>query len=251
MPSLSIAGTAFNCLEWPQPAIQWSVSHVDLENGYLDACDESAALDIYTSELAFVLKQADMDTLRTVLGANRESLTLSAFGVPIFAPNVDHSGSIAASLIVPGKREHVAFAYVGGGVHRANLTFRAHAPTLLTPTPSLAALRLQKGWNGDHTWDVAAGFTSGHTPKYSDKRTDAGFFNGKFLQTTAEMPALLAYILTTARGNAFTLPTFPGVNYPFGADKGAGPFNCRIKSFSFSRIAVSHWTLNIEFIEAP
>lgn len=251
MASLSIQGTPFNCVEWPAPSIEWAVSHVDMENGYVDACDESAALDIYRSEVTFILKQADMDSLRTVLGANREALTLSAFDTYIFAPNVDHTGSIAATLVEPGKREHVAFAYVGGGVHKATLTFRAHAPALLSGTPSLAALHLQKGWNGDHSWDIAAGFTSGHTPKYSDKRTDAGFFNGVFLQTTAEMLAILSYILTTARGNTFTLPTFPSVTYPFGADKGAGPFNCRIKSFDISRFAFSRWNLNIEFVQAP
>jgi hypothetical protein len=75
-------------------------------------------------------------------------------------------------------------------------------------------------------------------------------FNFRGLQFTDELQAVLSFILAGAsRGVAFTLPTISGEPYPFGIVRGAGPFQTKIRSFSFSRRDFQTWELMIQFVE--
>jgi hypothetical protein len=149
-----------------------------------------------------------------------------------------------------GERKQIQFAGVGGSVLDVSLTFRALSPSVLGTTPSLSTLRLQEGWEGDHTTEVAKSFSLNQTAFYADRQSDIGKFTGMFSQTTTELKAILAYILVTARASSFTFPTLSGVTYPFGIAKGSGPFNCKIKDFKISRKNLNRWSIMIEFVEA-
>lgn len=250
MSSLSISGTGYKIRPWPQfiikPAILWAQS----SSGYWTGSDRGAAQDIYESNFTVQTTDTTMNALQTAINAARESITLSGFNTDIFSPNVDQTGSITASIIDFGERQQLKFATSSTSVHSLELTFRAIAPTLLGTTPSLSTLRLQEGWTGDHTYEVAKAFSQNQTAFYADRKSDIGKFTGMFSQTTTELKAILAYILVTARASSFTFPTFAGVTYPFGVARGSGPFNCRIKDFKISRKNLNRWALMIEFVEA-
>jgi len=98
---------------------------------------------------------------------------------------------------------------------------------------------------------VGKAFSMTQAAYYGDHRADVGTFVGTFQQRPAEARAILAYLLTTARANAFTLPTFPGITYPFGQARGSGPFNCKVTAFDLSRKNLNRWTFKITFQEAP
>lgn len=251
MASLILASTAVNCLAWPKPTIRPAIAWMDDSGMYPNACDEGASLDEYETEITVHAIQSELDTLTSTLDANREGITLSGMTTDIFAPNVNHSGSISASVIDPGFRAHKAFANVGAGVHAITIRLRALAPALVSATPTLAGLLLQPHWQGDHIRQVAKAFTYGNTLVANEVRADAGRFVGQFLQTQTQMQSILAYLLTTARGNSFVMPTWPRCTYPFGLTKGAGPFNVVAHSFKFSRASLSRWNLEIDFREAP
>jgi hypothetical protein len=251
MSSLTIAGTAYRCRPWPVPSIQPAIAWVQNSAGEWTGSDRGAAQDIYSAEVTFTDTDAQIDSLKTILNANREGLTLSALQAEVFAPNVNHTGSISCSVVDFGVREHVQWAGPSNNVQSLAVTFQALSPPLLTTTPSLATLRLQTGYSGDHSWTAGRNFSLDQTAAYSDHRSDVGLFRGRFQQTRAEAQAILRYLLVTARAASFTLPTFSGVTYPFGVSRGTGPFTCRVPKFGVSRKNLNRWILDIEFAESP
>ena len=68
----------------------------------------------------------------------------------------------------------------------------------------------------------------------------------RFRQQTSQAQAILAYLLTTARANTVAFPSI-GVNYPWG-NPGA-PANCKVKSFTVSRVNFVFWDFKIELVE--
>lgn len=249
MPSFSIAGTAVDVLEWPRPTLRRAIEWEQLGSLNWRGSDRGAAQDEYESVVRVRGVESAINSLQTLLQANREGLTLSAFVVPLFAPNVSHAGSIASTVLSMGPRQHVSFANPTTGYYEMEIAFRALAPTFLGTTPSLASLRPVRGYEADKSYEVGKAFTYAQAGLYSDPNTDIGRYTGTFMQTTAEAQAILAYICTTARAASVSMPTIPGVTYPFGVVRGALPKTCRIKSVEVSRHDLRYWILRIEFVE--
>lgn len=249
MPSLLIAGTGYNVARWPAPTLERAIKWEELSSLNWSGSDRGAAQDIYESAVVFRGTSTVMLNLKATLNSNREGVTLSGFETPIFAPNVNHTGSISATVIKPGRRQHQAFANPITGFWEMAVGFHALAPPVLTSSPSLASLRPLKGYEADHGIEVGKVFTYDQQAFYSDRGTDIGCYIGTFMQTTAEAQAILAYICTIARDGIVAMPTIPGEPYPFGYARGTGPFLCRIKSVGIARNSLRYWDLRIEFRE--
>ncbi len=249
--SVLVSGVPFKVRPWPKPSIQPAIQWIQDASGTWNGSDRGASQDVYEAEVTFTDTDARINALQTLLNTYREGITLSGFNAPIFSPNVDHTGSIACTVVDFGVRERVQWATTSNNIMTVTVVFRAISPTLLGTSPSLSSLKLQEQFSGDHSWSIGKGFSYSQVAAYSDHRSDVGVFRGVFQQTTAQTQAILAYLLTTARASAFTLPTFPGVTYPFGIARGAGPFQCRVVRFSVSRKNLNRWLLEIEFSEVP
>ncbi len=249
--SVTIGGTAVKVQQWPKPSITPAILWTQDAAGYKHASDRGASQDIYESEILISETDANINALRTTLDANREGITLSAFNTEIFAPNVDHTGSISCSIVDFGVRQQKMWAGTTNNIQDLTLRVRAISPTILGTSPSLSTLRLVSGWSGDHSWEVGKVFSMDQTASYGDFRSDVGLFTASFSQTKAQAQAILAYLLTTARSASVALPTFSSVVYPFGIKKGTGPFNCKITGFEIARANLNRWNLQIAFEETP
>lgn len=246
---MQIAGTAYNFLPYAQPSIRPAIEWVQDSSGYWSGSDRGAAQDIYESKVSFAGTEATLDALQQTIEANREGLTLSDFsskGQEIFGPDVDYYIPISSAVIEYGLRNHIHL----NKVSTLDLTFRAIGIYNLDITPSLASLRLQEGWEGDQDWTAARAFTYGQAGVYADHRGDVGRLVGRFIQKPEEAESIMDYLTYTARANTVVLPTFPGVTYPFGRPRGAGPFNCKIPKWEISRLNLNRWAFKIEFVEA-
>lgn len=248
--SLLVAGAAYNVRQWPKPIIEPAIQWIQDSSGNWNGSDRGADQDVYEAEVVFFDTEANIDALMATLEANREGLTLSAFATPIFSPEVDHTGSISATVISMGPRRHLAYASGGkGGVYDLPVTFRALSPTLLGTSPSLATLKLQEGFEGDASFEVGKAFTYSQASVYSDHGSDVGRFVGTCRQQTSQIQAILAYLLVTARAASVAVPTLGNVGYAWGISRGA-PTNCRVKSFSLTRVNFVFWDLRLELVES-
>ena len=111
---------------------------------------------------------------------------------------------------------------------------------------------LQDGFDAGHSNTSPKAITYAQTGTYADRRSDVGTFDGTFIQTTAQIQAILAYLLTTARANAIAFPTAIStvVPYPWGKARGAA-INCKVKAFSVTRKNLNRWILKLTLVEAP
>lgn len=248
--SFTLAGNGVSVMAWPQPAIDWSISWVQDSAGNWNGSDRGASQDVYTADVTFMGVESEIDTVESYLQSNREGVTLAAFLSPVFAPNVDHTGSISVTVSRLARRRQLRWASgSAGGVYGLDATLRAVSPTLLGTSPSLATLKLQDGFEADKSYEVGKAFTLSQSAVYTDRRSDVGRFVGTFRQTVDQTRAILAYFLTTARSNTVAVPTLGNVDYPWGQPRGAAT-NCKVKSFRVSRRDLVFWDLEIELVEA-
>jgi len=248
--TVTLAGTSYPVQLWPtcpiQPAILWDQDAA----GYWGGSDRGASQDIYESTCLFAGPEGTINTLEQALDANRESMTLGAFQAPIFAPNVDHTGSLTVAAL-DIQRKQVQYG-ISAHVYSLQVTFRAIAPPLLATTPSLAGLRPQDGFVATNSYESPKAFSMSQTAYYGDHRSDSGTLDVTLVQNTATTRAILAYILTTARANAVAFPSALAatIAYPWGRSRGA-PTNCRFTGLSVSRKNLNRWTLQLRLVEAP
>lgn len=245
--SFNIAGSGYNVRPWPKALVSPAIRWVNDSKGNPRGSDRGASQDIYEAQAVFYDTESNINALAATFEANREGLTLNGFTAPLFAPNVNHLGSISATVVDMGRRRHLKFAAPLTGVYEIPVTFRALSPTLLSTTPSLATLRLQEGFQADKSFVVGKSFSYSQVAFYQDQDKDQGQFTGVFRQKIEEVRAILAYLLVTARANSFTFPSI-GVAYPFGPTKSATP-NCRVTKFLLERKDFVFWDINIEFTE--
>jgi len=247
--SFTIAGSGYNVRAWPKPSISPAIQWITDSAGYPHGSDRGAPQDIYESQVVFFDTESAINNLESTLQSNREGLMLAGFTAPLFAPNVNHTGSLTAAAVAMGRRKHLKFAAPSTGIFELPVTFRAISPTLLSTTPSISTLKLQDGFEAGKSFDVGKGFSYNQNPFYHDSRADEGRFAGVFKQKTAQAQAILAYLLTSARASSFAFPSI-GVTYPFGSTKSATP-NCKVTKISIERADFVFWNLSLEFMEAP
>lgn len=241
-----------NVAQWPKAIIRPAILWMQDAAGNWNGSDRGAAQDVYESQVVFVNTETLINQLQVDLETARDTVSLTGFTAPIFSPEVDHTGSIAASVVAMGPRRHRAFGVPSASSQMLELpvTFRAISPSLLGTTPSLSTLRLQEGYDGDASFEIGKAFTYNQSGVYADHKSDIGVFKGRFRQKVEEVRAILAYLLVTARANAFTLPTLGGVTYPFGVNRGTGPFQAKIKSIGITRSNFVFYDLDLEFVES-
>lgn len=250
--TFQIDGYPFRARQFPKPSINLALSWIGSRSKNSHAFDRGGAQDVYESEFILYDQEAYINAWQSNLDANaRGVVALSGFGEGIFAPNVDHTSTVSAAMKSLGMRKALAFVAGGSEVYELKIRARAISPPLLATAPSMASLRVQHGWEADKAFEARTGFSYSQVPSTMDTNDDSGVYRGQFLQTTAELQAILAYITVTARGTAVALPAAiaSAVPYPFGIVRGAGPFNCKITSVSMSRRDFMLWDLQITFVE--
>jgi hypothetical protein len=246
---VNIGGTSYRIRPWPEPRTKWSVTFSKLSTGYHQGRDRGASEDVYEGTVLVSDTVAHLDSLQAVLAANRNGITLSSMssGEMVFGANVDYSGSISATVVNHGMRRNVFHT----GADALEITFRALSPALLGITSSWASLRLQEGWEGDRSHENQKHFSYGQTASYLDHETDAGLFSAKFVQTTEQMMAIRAYLLTTARGNPVQFPSLLPTLYPFGANGSEAAYQmCHVVAWEDRRINLNRWELNLTLAQA-
>lgn len=249
---VDIGGTGFRFRQWPTFSISPAILWVDDSAEYPNGSDRGATRDAYLATVVFHGREPTINNLELTLDANRETVSLSNFSAPIFAPNVDHTGTINA-VVKTMKRTQVQWGAPSATnqIYELEVVFRAITPPLLATTPSLASLRVQDGFEAGHSYTSPKAFTYNQAAVYGDRRTDEGAFEAPFSQKTAEAQAILAYLLITARANSFAFPAaLATVAYPWGRARGA-PANCKVTGISGTRKNLNRWTLKIKFAEAP
>ncbi len=246
--TFKIGSTEFLVRRFPKPKYippyEWVKSWA--ENPY--ANDRGAAQDIYETEITFYGTETAINATATALDAVRTSAVLTSFSDSIFLPNVDHTGSITCAIKAQRPRKSLSFAAGGSAMYELTATLRAVAPPILTTSPSLATLRRQWGDETDKSLTSVKGFSMDQTIFTEDRRADIGTARVPFLQTTAEIKAILAYILGTARASSILFPSI-GIDYPFGVVRGALPKACKITGFTCSPRDGELWNLVITFSE--
>ena len=248
--SFTLAGTPVKCLPFPQPIIQPAWTPVIDDSGIMHSSDRGVSQDVYLSNVIFQGPENEINIIANLINSNRGTITLSAFNVQLFSPNVDHTGSISCSIETPIKlRKQLVFGNPYH-VYILEVVFRALSPALLSPTPSLSKLKLNHGFTADHLTAMNKDYTYSQSPIYEDKNDDPGYFNGLFVQNIADMQAILAYFLVTSRGASFTFPTISGLTYPFGYSRGTGPFKVANYSMKLQRKNLNRYTLLLELKES-
>lgn len=234
---------------WPTHRITPAILWIQDSAGYWHGSDRGAAQDVYEATALFQGLESDMNDFEETLEAAREQVDISGFETPLFAPNVDHTGTVNA-VVQSMRRRQVQYGSPSH-IYELEVGFRAIAPTLLTTTPSLSTLRVQDGFDAGHSYTSPKAFTYDQTAQYGDARADVGTFEATFQQSTAEAQAILAYILITARANAVAWPAaLSSVAYPWGRSRGT-PTNCKILGVTIARKNLNRWILKIKFGEAP
>lgn len=249
MPNITLGETNYHVLRWPKIKISWALDWMRDSALYWNANDRGIAQDIYKSSISFYAKESVINQLSIDLQVNRENPTfLFTDKSFIFGPHVDYRNNINCQISTR-KRKHTSFASPNSGMYILDVDLTAIAPPMLTFASSLSSLKPQDGFEADSSFEVGNVMTYNQTPLTHDARSDIGEYNGVFKQTTAQMQAILYYILNTARGNTIAFPTLGGVTYPFGVNKGGLPLNCKIRSWELNRLDFVFWEIKIKFVE--
>jgi hypothetical protein len=249
MSSVTIGGTAFRVRPWPRPKIKRAIQWKRAANGNVYGSDRGASQDIYTTEVSFLDTEDKINSISNILNSNKDTVTLSAFNVDIFAPNIDHTGSITCAYEVTSERRRENVSTSHEDMYSLTVVFRAIAPSVLGTTQSLSTLRLKEAITPDHSRTIGRSFSTSGAQAYAEYVSDTGFLKASFSQKTSEVKAILAYLLTTARASSFTLPTFTGLDYPFGYSRGSGSFSTVAVDINIARANLNRWDLDIDFAE--
>ncbi len=246
-----IGGTNFPIQPWPEiktnPGLgKWK----GLGTGFQSARDYGVVRDVYESRIIIKDTPDVLNALQAVLKVNRNGITLSGFNEAeiIFGADVDYSQPISATVADFGMLRNVH----NDVFFELEIGLRVISKTLLTTTPSIAGLNLQEKFEGDTSKDITKLFSYDNSASYLDHETDAGIFKGRFLQTTEQMKAIRAYLLTVARANAIPFPTMgAGLFYPFGANQADSRFQkCHVIAWRDKALKLNLWELEMTFAQA-
>jgi hypothetical protein len=243
MPFL-IDGFDYPYKPFAQPTIEPAIHWFRNSAGRMDGRDFGAGQDKFLCEMTFEnTPEAIDDLVATLITAGTGTVILSGIteGMAPFGPLVDYEQEIEAVIDRVSERKFPTL----GRMSTVSARIRAVAPALLSVTPSLATLRLQPNYEANDNLDLPTAFTYSQAAHRLDRGVSSGRFTGRFVQTTVEARAVLAYLLVTARANVITFPALD-VTYPFG-QAGAGSDGCKITKWSLRRLNLSMWEFRITF----
>ena len=229
-------------------ALNWN----QLSSGNFVATDRGATADTYDAEVRFYGKENVIDEFIEEINDNRvadsNEITLSQFNATehIFGANVDHSGTISATVLEMGKKTQNTWKG-----YSLTARLRALSPAF-TGSSSLPGLtNLEVGYEGDSDITVKKIDSYSNAFTYLDRESDAGLFEGTFIFSDANMILLRNYIKTQRSGN-FTISAISGVDEPFGIRRfGTGyPYTTKLIDWEdLGMRDVQTWRMRLTFAE--
>lgn len=237
--------TVLTLFGW-SPDTRDSIKWHQVSNGNWRGSDRGALEDVFEANVNFMGPRADLVNLESSLDSNRyEFDAIFGDGEEIFGADIDYSSAISVTVVNYGKIQQLGF-----GKWSMPLKLRAHQPTFLSVSGSLACLRLSSFVSTQESkFDLTKQFTYDELTYFNDHVADPGVFEGEFTQNTFEMKQIRRYLLNTLRNASATpFPTFGGITTPFGSREGAGPFTFRIVDWQdLGRPNLTDWKLRIKF----
>lgn len=233
-------------------ALQWT----QLSSGNYVSTDRLAAADIYEAQARIYGREATIDNFITEIEANRAAgsnvITLSDFsgaisGWPtrsIFGANVNHSGSISATVVKNDRKAQRTWKGFGLG-----LRLRALSPAFVSDTGSLPLTNLEVGFDADSDVSVRKVDSYSGAFTYLDRDADIGFFAGTFILTDEDM-RIFRNLLRTTRGGNFTITSIGGVASMFGPRRGGYPHD--VKAVDWEDLGArdaDRWRMRVNFAE--
>jgi len=209
-----------------------------LSSGNWSGLDRGSSSDIYEASFSMRRTESEINTFIDEVEANRAAgsnvITLGGFLATeyIFGVNVDHSGSITATILdVSDRMQH---SWKGWGV---NVRVRATSVSF-TGSSSLPTLAYcEHGVKASSDRNINKFDTYTGTYAYQDHDSDSGVFEGVFTLTTANMILLRNYIKNQRTGDFAIADTF-GVDYPFGPrSSNSYPFTTKLIGWE----DLGHW----------
>jgi hypothetical protein len=208
-----------------------AINYVQLSNGNYTVIDRGTSVDKYEAVITIYGIATTLNNFIDQIEANRQAgsnvIALSQFSTTeyIFGENVNHSGTINATIV---KMEKVRQGtWKGFGL---TMRLRAISPAFTAAAAYLPALdKLLVGYtaDGDLTINKPDSYTGVYT--YQEADSDIGTFSGTFILNVSDVADLRQYY-KTYRGAVSSISSIAGVTYPFGKRRGvAAPFSCRIK----------------------
>ena len=193
-------------------AIKWR----KLASGNWSGLDRTSSEDTYEANCTIYGTEATINTFIDEISANmgisNNVITLDSFLSTeyIFGENVDHSGTIDASVVNIGPR--IQNTWKGWSI---DIVFRATSVSF-TGGSSLPTLdKCEIGVQADSDWTITTQENYDGTLSYQDHFSDIGTFNGIFTLSKSDAILLRNYIKTQRTGD-FTLADTFGIDYPFG-----------------------------------
>jgi len=232
------------------PVTKLSLTWLKCSDGSYVASDRGYTVDTYDTEIKVYGHMADINNLTDTLQQNRAAdshvLTLDWFHADehIFGEDVDHSGSISATVTDFGEIRQGSWG--GFGVA---LKLRALSPSLIG-TATLPTLQyVDFGYSADSSVAVNKSDTWAGSYTYSDHLADAGTLKLTVSLPYLDMRNLRAY-LRTVRGSSFTLTSIPGIKYPWGPRRGTWPVTVRCTEWKDLGMRGEHfWRMSLTFRE--
>ena len=205
-------------------ALNWS----QLSSGFYSCTDRTYLADQYAAkDVHLYAKENIINSFIDAIDANRTTgnnvVTLSQFneGEHIFGEDVDHSGSITATIFVDLRNQKT---WKGWSLP---LRIAAMSPSFVG-TPALPLLRLLEiGVSADAERTINKFDSYARIFKYQDSNSDFGLFEGTFTFSPSEMQSIRRYI-ATQRGSTIFVPGIYGISKPFGRRSSSESFYASI-----------------------
>jgi hypothetical protein len=260
---VNIAGTgitAFDCrvLAGFKPLTNLAIVWHQLASGNWRAGDRGAASDRYESQISIYGPETTINNFINQIYAGRvngnNQITLSTFAddEKIFGENVDHSGSITATILEMPQRAQASLT--GWGISDIYLRAIIDATdnenfTGTNTMPTLKYIETTGTADADYSIKKMDSFTGALS--YLDHGSDSGIFEAVFTLSNADFIKMRNYIRVTRSGDMTLADTF-GATYPFGP-RSSGSYSFTVKLIDWEDLGFYgplHNKIRLRFAEA-
>jgi hypothetical protein len=214
-----------------RPLTRLAISWRQSASGLWVGTDRGSGADVYESKVRLYGNETSINQFiqeiyygRTNASTDNQ-VTLGTFmdGEKIFGENVNHTGSITATIQQISER--VQNTWKGFYV---DVIFRATSVTFVGSTSMPSLVYCEIGAMQDRDYSIKKYDTYDGTMIYQDRRSDAGIFEGVFTLSNANFILMRNYI-KSQRTSAYTLSDTFGIDYPFGTrSAGSYPYSANL-----------------------
>lgn len=215
-----------------RPDTMLALNWVQCSSGKWVATDRGATADVYKTTIDVTGYESTINNLILALYTNRTAgsnvVALSGFTSTedIFGSDVDHTGSINATVLTVTDRRQVTLRNFG-----ISIELQAIAPTFLGSPGSLVFRNFDFEYDGYSESTIKKYDTYNGTFSYQDRAADTGIFKGIAYLSNDNM-RIFRRALATQRGSAITTTVMSGVNNIFGPTR------------------TNSWPRNLKYLEA-